>query len=347
MPHLECGRRRSRMTPSTTAMTQPATAAQTPPMPAPTSQPGMPPTTIITAPDAQDQHRAGEVGLQHHQPRDDDQDDAVGQDAVAEGPHFLPLLRKCCRQSTTTTAELRHLRGLECEEVPDLDPAGGVVAGDADAPGHQHQNQQDDGHEQRRLGEGPEAVVVDLRRSKPWRSRPSDGPHALALDVEEGVLDLHAVVGGGEAGGEHHNEPDAEQQQHQQQKRQVDGTLGKLPALGFPLQPALLPLLPPLLGGKALFLGLPAAVLLCLAGADAPISSWLSLPSPQCMSLCRNAQNLPWMPKPCQSAADRRHGGEHAHDLPLAPAAQLQVVVQGRHLEKALAVGGLEVCSPG
>ena len=259
-------------------------------------------------PGAQDQHRAGEVRLKHHQPRDEDQDDAVGQDTVAEGPHLLPLLRDAVRE-VQRHGELRDLRGLH-GEAPDLDPAGGMVAGGADAR-HQHQSQQDDGHEQRRLGEGLEAVVVDLRRQH-HGAEAQDGPHALALDVEEGVLDLHAVVGGGEAGGEHHDEPDAEEQAHQQQKRQVDGTLGKLPALGLPLQPALLPLLPPLLGGKALFLGLPAAVLLRLPAQM--LRSRHGSPSlPRgVLSLCRSAQNLPWMP----NQASRLHTAVTAENTP-------------------------------
>ena len=44
-----------------------------------------------------------------------------------------------------------------------------------------------------------------------------------------------------------------------------------------------------------------------------------------------------------QQAENSRHRAEHDHDLILAPAAPLQMMVQGRHLEKALAMGGLEV----
>ena len=44
-----------------------------------------------------------------------------------------------------------------------------------------------------------------------------------------------------------------------------------------------------------------------------------------------------------RQAAQRTHAGEHSDKLYLAPAAELEVVVQRRHLEKALAVRRLEV----
>ncbi len=44
-----------------------------------------------------------------------------------------------------------------------------------------------------------------------------------------------------------------------------------------------------------------------------------------------------------QQAQHNRDAGEYQHDLLLVPAAHLEVVVQRRHLEDALAVGGLEV----
>ena len=44
-----------------------------------------------------------------------------------------------------------------------------------------------------------------------------------------------------------------------------------------------------------------------------------------------------------QQTEKRADGGEHRHDLRLLPATHLKVVVQGGHLEDALAVGQLEV----
>ncbi|CAN4025041.1 Large polyvalent protein associated domain-containing protein, partial [Dysosmobacter welbionis] len=44
-----------------------------------------------------------------------------------------------------------------------------------------------------------------------------------------------------------------------------------------------------------------------------------------------------------QDAARQRHQGEYRHQLCLTPAGELQVVVQGGHLEEPLAVGQLEV----
>ena len=40
----------------------------------------------------QDQHRAGQVGLQHHQHGDDAQQRRIGQDALPPRQHFLPFL---------------------------------------------------------------------------------------------------------------------------------------------------------------------------------------------------------------------------------------------------------------
>ena len=44
-----------------------------------------------------------------------------------------------------------------------------------------------------------------------------------------------------------------------------------------------------------------------------------------------------------RQTAQRAHAGEHSDELYLAPAAELKVMVQRRHFEKALAVRGFEV----
>ena len=231
---------------------------------------------------AQNQHRAGQVGLQHHQHRDNTHDQQIGRHAVPGGVHLVFLLGNIVRK-VNDHRQLGDLRGLEGEQLAHAQPAGGVVAGHGDGvAGDDDQHQQNDGKVQHQLGSAPEPLVVDPADQEHGRDA-HGGKDALAYKVVHGVLAVGLIIGGGEAGGQQQHQSDGCQQQHQQAEGQINGTLGQFPALGFFFLPPLDPfpagllglLLPPLPLLVAIHSRLP------LGGRHTPLGCHLHPSSPQ------------------------------------------------------------------
>ena len=184
------------------------------------------------------QHHAGSVRLHGHQHRDSHQHEAVGQYAVFEGQHLLPLLGDGGGK-VNDDAQLCKLRRLELKRgAGDPQPTPGAVAPDANA-GNRHQNQQDKGCHYGNPCQAPEPLVVDLGYPEHGKQA-QQGKGPLALEIVEGIIAAGlGGLGGRETGGEKHNETDDQQYQRQQQEGQIHGAPGGLPSL--PLTAALFP----------------------------------------------------------------------------------------------------------
>ena len=130
--------------------------------------------------------------------------------------------------------------------------------------------------------------------------------HGVALGIHRRV---HIIHSGGKGGRQHHDKPNGGQDHHQRQERQVNRPMGQL-----------------------LFDG---HVPLCFSGHGTPLLCRRKKPCLNCVSVHHSHK--------CQQAECYRNACEGKHNTHLAPAAQLQMVVQGRHTENPLAVGELEI----
>lgn len=159
----------------------------------------------------QDQHRAGQVGLQHHQHGDDTQQRHIGQDALPPRQHFLLLFGDGVGK-VDDDRQLGDLRRLELEHALDAQPAGGVVGGDGQrVVGDDDQDQQEKRQSHQHAGGAAPALVVDLGDHEHGRHAHC-GEQRLPLEVVGAVPGV--VVGAGKAGGEQHD-----QAHHRQQHR--------------------------------------------------------------------------------------------------------------------------------
>ena len=206
----------------------------------------------------QDQHRAGQVGLQHHQHGDDAQQRHIGQDALAPRQHFLLFLGDGVGE-VDDDRQLGDLRRLELEHALDAQPPGGVVGGDGQrVMGDDDQDQQEQRQSHQDPGGAAPALVVDLGHHEHGRQTHC-GKQRLPLEIIGAVPGV--VVGAGEAGGEQHDQAHHRQKHRQDQEGQVHGALGGLLVL-------LLRLAHPLLGGllRPIFLpghGCPSFPIFC------------------------------------------------------------------------------------
>ena len=258
------------------------------------------------------------MGLQHHQPGNDQENQEIGGDAVAHRAHLIFLFGDGISK-VQHHRHLGNLRGLELEglHAGDAQPPPGVIPHKADA-GDSHQHQQDDGQKQQRLRRAPETLVIDF----------ADGIHGD--DADDGELRLPGkekggvpvlVIGGGEAGGKQHNQADHRQQQHQQAEGQIDGPPGEFPGLPFlgSSEPFFLLSCPGLLPCQGPPSGLPAGLrnchmLLLLPNLRFPLIPPLDAPKGQ-------------------QAPGGGDTGKHCHQLRLAPAGKFQMVMGGAILK--------------
>ena len=105
---------------------------------------------------AHDQNSTGQVWLQQHQARKKCQCQEVRPDAVFEAFHEVFLFGNAVGK-VHDDGQLRDFRGLERQHLPQ--PPGGAVFLDAHT-GHQHQDQQEDGHIHQYLCHAPQAMIV-------------------------------------------------------------------------------------------------------------------------------------------------------------------------------------------
>ena len=259
------------------------------------------------------QDRAGEVRLDDDESAGDAKDQQQRHQTAEKLFHPLMVERDQVREQQHQ-CELSYLRRLELPEAGDADPAvhtGGRRRDIGD-------DQQHERGEPQQPREPVQDVIIDHGGEEHRRHADHD-PQQLPADIVIAVAFIGERVH--MAGRIQRGQPDDQDHHQQHEKRHIE-------PVGQVEEPQ------PTLGLSCLFAGGGQRHELCFLFVFHPVTR--SFP-PFFRCLCVQPQQH------CAQTAEQRHGREHDHDLVLAPAAQLEVVMQRAHPEQALPMGELEV----